>query len=77
MTGFDTHSNIATYLDERTNTMNEALQAFTDELKSQEVWNDVTTVFISECKCTITFYLTVCFYTDALFLCIIPLSLSH
>merc|ERR1712038_477862 len=46
--GFDTHANIATYLSERTNTMNEALQAFTDELKSQEVWNDVTTVFISE-----------------------------
>lgn len=46
--GFDTHANIATYLNERTTTMNGAMEAFTSELKDQAVWDQVTTVYISE-----------------------------
>lgn len=46
--GFDTHDNIKQELDEKTEEMNSALEAFTTEMKAQGSWDDITLVMVSE-----------------------------
>jgi uncharacterized protein (DUF1501 family)/uncharacterized protein (DUF1800 family) len=52
--GFDTHSNLEEGLSNRAVEIEEALSAYSQELKAQGRWNDVTTIFISEFARTMT-----------------------
>jgi len=45
---FDTHSDINSKLNERTKVMNTALVALTNDLKTQNLWNNTTIIFLSE-----------------------------
>ncbi|KAI2505549.1 Protein of unknown function (DUF1501) [Fragilaria crotonensis] len=52
--GFDHHQEMKAGLSERLKEVNDALSAFTDEMKARNVWDDVTTVITSDFGRTLT-----------------------
>ena len=46
--GFDTHSNVEEVLTEKFVEVNEAFSSFENELKSMGLWNNVTTIQVSD-----------------------------
>jgi uncharacterized protein (DUF1501 family) len=46
--GWDTHGEQAVNLDTRLKEMNDALKSFRNEMVTQNMWNDVTVVYVSE-----------------------------